>query len=173
MAKDANLQRREEDHCASLVLGARTVWTDLLAGEYVSAAASSQRTQDIERATGAAIAASEDRPVFLPLGITHPDHAAVSEAALNAVRELNIEAYLYMDMPYGQARPDRVWRRLRHIRRQFAVLPVAPFSGDLVVKAEAVNAYRSQVAELRQGFGRHFNRVLTDPERYWRLSPSR
>jgi LmbE family N-acetylglucosaminyl deacetylase len=173
IAKDANHQRREEDERASLVLGARTVWTDLLAGEYEFSTARSERSQAIEQAVAAAVEISAARSVFLPLGVTHPDHVAVSDAALLAVGESGVASFIYMDMPYGQARPDRVWRRLRRIRQQFTVRPVAPFSGDLAAKTEAVSAYSSQIGELRQGFGRHFNRVLTDPERYWCLGATR
>jgi LmbE family N-acetylglucosaminyl deacetylase len=172
IAKDANLKRREEDQRASLVLGAQTVWGAFLAREYESVASASERAREVQEFIAAAVAASDARSIFLPLGVTHPDHVTVSDAALFAVRDSKMESYIYMDMPYGQARPDRVWRRLRHIRRQFTVEPVSPYFGDQMVKREAVNAYSSQVAELQQGFGRHFKRVFTDPERYWRLSPS-
>jgi LmbE family N-acetylglucosaminyl deacetylase len=173
VAKDANFQRREEDQTASLVLGAQTVWADLLAGEYAHAAIPSERALEIQRAVVATVATSDARTVFLPLGVTHPDHVAVSDAALFAVRDSEVESYIYMDMPYGQARPDRVWRRLRRIKRHFAVEPLAPFIGDRVRKAAAVRAYSSQVGELQEGFGRHFDRALTDPEKYWRVRPSR
>jgi LmbE family N-acetylglucosaminyl deacetylase len=118
-----------------------------------------------------AVATTELRSVFLPLGVTHPDHIAVSDAALLAVLNSNVESYVYMDMPYGQARPGRVRRRLRDIKRQFAIDPIGPFVGDRETKTEAVKAYSSQVGELEQGFGRYFNRVFTDPEKYWRVRP--
>jgi LmbE family N-acetylglucosaminyl deacetylase len=172
VAEDANRKRREEDQCASRALGARTVWIDLPALEYGPAASASEHLLGIQQAVAAAVAAAEGRSVFLPLGVTHPDHIAVSDAALLAVRDSKLEAYVYMDMPYGQARPGRVRRRLRDIGRTFAVDRLDPFIGDLETKAEAVKAYSSQVGELQQGFGRHFNRVFTDPEKYWRVRPS-
>jgi LmbE family N-acetylglucosaminyl deacetylase len=95
----------------------------------------------------------------------------VSDAALLAVRASNVESYVYMEMPYGQARPGRVRRRLRRIGRQFHIEPLAPFIGDVQKKAEAVNAYASQIETLQKGFGRYFNRVFTDPESYWRVRP--
>jgi LmbE family N-acetylglucosaminyl deacetylase len=101
--------------------------------------------------------------------LTHPDHIVVSDAALLAVLASNVESYVYMEMPYGQARPGRVRRRLRRIGRQFNIDPLPPFVGDVEKKAEAVNAYSSQIETLQKGFGRHFSRVFTDPERYWRI----
>jgi LmbE family N-acetylglucosaminyl deacetylase len=172
IAKDANLKRREEDQSASRALGARTEWIDLPAQEYVPGAPSPERLMEIQQAVAAAVAAAGARSVFLPLGVTHPDHIAVSDAALLAVSDSKLEAYVYMDMPYGQARPGRVRRRVRHIGRTFAIDRLDPFAGDLESKAEAVKAYSSQVGELQQGFGRHFDRVFTDPERYWRVRPN-
>ena len=171
VARDANLKRREEDQRASHALGARTTWIDLPAQEYGPAESPSERVLEIRRAVVAAVAATEVRSVFLPLGITHSDHVTVSDVALLAVLDSNLESYVYMDMPYGQARPGRVRRRLRHIRRTFAVDPLISFTGDLETKAEAVKAYSSQVGELEQGFGRYFNRIFTDPEKYWRIRP--
>lgn len=172
IAKDANLQRRDEDRSAARALGAQTVWMDLYAQEYGSGESLSERLLGIQHAVSTAVDAADGRAVFFPLGITHPDHVAVSDAALVAVRDANLEAYVYMDMPYGQARPGRVRRRLRHIRRTVAVERLEPFAGDLDTKAEAVKAYTSQVAELQQGFGRHFTRVYSDPEKFWRVRPS-
>jgi LmbE family N-acetylglucosaminyl deacetylase len=169
VAKDANLMRREEDQCASRALGARTAWVDIPAQEYGPAASPTERLLRIQEAIVTAIAATTVRSVFIPLGVTHPDHIIVSDAALHAVGVANLEAYVYMDMPYGQARPGQVRRRLRHIGRKFEVDPLAPFVGDLQTKAEAVNAYSSQVKALQQGFGRSFNQVFIDPEKYWRV----
>ena len=171
VARDANLKRREEDQRASRALGARTMWIDLPAQEYGPAESPSERVLEIRRAVVAAVATTGARSVFLPLGITHSDHVTVSDVALLAVLDSNLESYVYMDMPYGQARPGRVRRRLRHIRRNFAVDPLISFTGDLETKAEAVKAYSSQVGELEQGFGRYFNRIFTDPEKYWRIRP--
>ncbi len=172
VAKDANLQRRKEDLSAARALGAHTLWMDLYAQEYGAAESPTERLRGIQQAVATAVAASEGRPVFLPLGVTHPDHIAVSDAALLAVRDADLEAYVYMDMPYGQARPGHVRRRVRQIGRMVALERLAPFKGDLAIKADAVKAYSSQVRELQQGFGRYFSRVFTDPEKYWRVQPS-
>jgi LmbE family N-acetylglucosaminyl deacetylase len=169
MARDANLMRREEDRCATHVLGAQTVWIDIHAQEYGPDA--SERLLAIREAIDSAVATTEARSVFVPLGVTHPDHVIVSDAALLAVVASSLESYVYMDMPYGQARPGEVRRRLRRIARKFQIDLVAPFAGDLQSKSEAVNAYSSQIKALRQGFGKTFNRVFVDPERYWRVRP--
>ncbi|HEV3311185.1 MAG TPA: PIG-L family deacetylase [Chloroflexota bacterium] len=171
VAKDANSQRRDEDERASRALGARTVWVDLAAQEYGSVASPSEKLLGIQEAIATAVATTEVRSVFAPLGITNPDHILVSDAALLALRAANVESYLYMDMPYGQAGRGEVRRRVRHIGRTFDIDPLIPFRGDLQTKADAVNAYSSQLAELRKGFGRHFKRVFTDPEKYWRVRP--
>ena len=171
VAEDANLMRREEDQRASLSLGARTIWIDIPAQEYGPTVSPSERLLRIQQSIVTAVATTEVRSVFVPLGLTHPDHIIVSDVALLAVLASNLESYVYMEMPYGQARPGRVRRRLRRIGRQFKIDPLEPFVGDLQKKAEAVNAYSSQVEALQQGFGRYFNRVFTDPEKYWRVRP--
>jgi LmbE family N-acetylglucosaminyl deacetylase len=173
VAKDANSKRREEDQRASRALGARTIWIDIPAQEYGPAVSASERLLRIQEAVVTAVATTEVRSVFVPLGITHPDHIIVSDAALLALHASDVEAYVYMDMPYGQARPGQVRRRLRHIGRTFDIDPLGLFVGDLQTKAEAVNAYSSQVAALQQGFGRHFKRLFIDPEKYWRVRPSK
>jgi LmbE family N-acetylglucosaminyl deacetylase len=170
-AEDANLKRREEDQNATRTLGAQAIWIDIQAQEYGPAAFPSERLQSIYEAIESAVATTQARSIFVPLGVTHPDHIIVSDAALLAMANSNLELYAYMDMPYGQARPGQVRRRVRHIGRTFQVDRLAPFTGDLQTKAEAVNAYASQVEALRQGFGKSFSRVFTDPERYWRLRP--
>jgi LmbE family N-acetylglucosaminyl deacetylase len=170
-AKDANDKRRDEDQRAAHLLGARTTWMDLLAQEYGLSADPTERLQGIQEAVATAVAAAKARTIFFPLGVTHLDHIAVSDAVLVAVLGLDVESYIYMDMPYGQARPRRVRRRLRHIRRQCDLEPLAPFLGDLETKAEAVKSYSSQFEELQQGFGRYFTRVFSEPEKYWRIRP--
>jgi LmbE family N-acetylglucosaminyl deacetylase len=170
VAEDANSMRRDEDQRASRALGARTHWIDIPAQEYGPNSSPSEWLLSIQQSIATAIATTESS-VFLPLGLTHPDHIVVSDAALLAVLASKVESYVYMEMPYGQARPGRVRRRLRHIGRQFTIDPLAPFVGDVEKKADAVNAYASQLETLQKGFGRHFSRVFTDPERYWRLRP--
>ena len=171
VARDANLKRREEDQRASGSLGAQTIWIDIPAQEYGPAASPTERLRNIQEAVATAVATSEAHAVFIPLGVTHPDHIVVSDAALLAIFASNLESYIYMEMPYGQARPGEVRRRLRHVGRKFKIDPLAPFTGDLQTKTEAVNAYFSQVEALRQGFGRRFNRIFTDSEKYWRVRP--
>lgn len=142
---------------------------DSLAKEY--SAPTTERLLGIERSLATAVATTEARSVLIPLGLTHPDHEMVSDAALRAVLNSNLDTYVYMEMPYGQARPSHVRRRLRHLRRTYDIDPVPPYIGDLQTKAEAVNAYNSQIVALREGFGKHFNGIFTDPEKYWRLQP--
>lgn len=171
VAEDANSMRRDEDQRATRALGARTNWIDIPAQEYGPTSSPSERLLSIQQSIVTAVANTEMCSLFLPLGLTHPDHIIVSDAALLAVHASNVESYVYMEMPYGQARPGRVRRRLRRIGRRFYMEPLAPFVGDVQKKAEAVNAYASQIETLQQGFGRYFNRVFTDPERYWRVRP--
>lgn len=164
--------RRSEDRLASSALGARTEWGDVEALEYADEV-DSRRAQRIRESIAAVVATTKASSVFVPLGLSHPDHIMVSDVALAVVSKAVLDTYIYMEMPYGQARPGRVRRRLRDLARTFEVEPLAAFLGDLEKKAEAVNAYGSQVKELQQGFGRHFRRMLTDPERYWRIRPGR
>jgi LmbE family N-acetylglucosaminyl deacetylase len=144
---------------------------DILAQEYGPDASPSRRLLTIQEAIDSAVAATEVRSVFVPLGVTHPDHVTVSDVALQAVVTSNRESFVYMDMPYGQARPGEVRRRLRRIARKFQIDSLVPFLGDLQSKSEAVNAYSSQMEALRHGFGKNFDRIFVDPERYWRVRP--
>ncbi len=171
VAKDANLRRRQEDECASSALNAQTIWIDIPAQEYGPAASESERLRGIQEVLVTAVTTTKACAVFVPLGLIHPDHVIVSDAALLAIVTSNLDSYVYMEMPYGQASSRQVKRRLRVIGREFEIEPLAPFTGDLHKKAEAVIAYSSQVKALQQEFGRRFNRVFTDPEMYWRVRP--
>ncbi len=168
VAKDANLRRRQEDERAAQILGFRPTWMDVCAREYDAGESTDERQAQIEAALYEALSSTEARALFVPLGVTHPDHVAVSDVALRVAAGTDKSCFTYMDMPYGQARPGRVRRRLRALRKQFVVERSVQFAGDLPAKAEAVRAYSSQISAL-QAFGRHFDRIFTDQETYWRI----
>ncbi len=172
IARDANLIRRQEDLAASTLLGAQSVWEDVLAQEYGPGDEPHTRILAIREAITAAVeATTPPETIVIPLGLTHPDHILVSDVALQAVLASRRTAYVYMEMPYGQARPFHARRRLRHVGRRFVVGPRVSFVGDAQKKAESVAAYLSQIGALRDGFGNRFTKVFTDPERYWHIRP--
>jgi LmbE family N-acetylglucosaminyl deacetylase len=171
IAREANSRRREEDLLASHRLGARSVWFDILAQEYCPSPPPFERLARIHEAVATAIATTGARTVCLPLGVTHPDHVAVSDAVIQVALSSKLTFFVYMDMPYGQARPDHVKRRLRNMRRHVGIDDATLLVGDLQAKQEAIDAYASQVVELHRGFGRYFDRLLTEPEQYWRIHP--
>ena len=165
--------RREEDVRAMTILSARHVWLDLFAKEYLNGEPSPTRGQDIKDAIQRSLKECDAVSVVAPLGITHSDHVAVSDACVELATESDLDWYLYMDMPYGQARPRRRSKRLAAIGGQVDLEALQPFEGDTDVKRQVVFSYASQVAALKSGFGRNFDAAITSPEQYWSInSPS-
>ena len=85
VAEEANMMRREEDQRASRTLGARTIWIDIPAQEYGPPGSTSERLSRIQQSIATAIASADVRSLFVPLGLTNPDHIVVSNAALLAL----------------------------------------------------------------------------------------
>jgi hypothetical protein len=102
--------------------------------------------------------------VVAPLGICHPDHVAVSDAALSCGFD---NLWLYEELPYRVHRPDAAQGRLDElaelgVKLEFDSLP----AGDLTVKQQAARCYQSQVHALGDLGNEHSWLV---PERYWRV----
>ena len=115
------------------------------------------------------------RTVLVPLGIMHPDHVAVSDAAQRYVKGQGVGGgvtfYLYADVPYVDVYPDLVTERLARWRREVtledAALPQAPAARRI----EAVDAYATQMPMLRALLPR-VDQVLDGNERFWRITPT-
>ena len=161
--------RRDEDARAMTLLAARYVWLDLLAREYLHGDPSPTRGQDIKDAIQQTLKECDAVSVVAPLGITHSDHIAVSDACIDIATESDLDWYLYLDMPYAQARPRRMWKRLGAIGERVDLQTFQPFEGDSDMKRQVVLSYASQVLALKSGFGRKFDATITGPEQYWSI----
>jgi LmbE family N-acetylglucosaminyl deacetylase len=172
-ALEAVAVRQEEDRAATALLGAAHRWTTW--SQYHEP----QPTADeLVAALDVLDAKGTDVPhtVVVPLGIFHPDHVAVSDAALRRVREHRgaDEAiyYVYADVPYFTEYPAKAEERLERwrsdVRLEAAELPQAP----AVRRIEAVDAYATQMPMLRALLP-HIDEDLRDTERFWRVGATR
>lgn len=133
--------RRAEDRTVAAVLGHRFFHCAVLDGQY----------QPVERAEAQAAIASalkqidDGGPVLVPLGLGHPDHVTVSDAALRATH--GRVRWIYEELPYRVVDPDAVAARLDWLRKQGTRIGPAetPWTeGPLHLKEAAVACYRSQ-----------------------------
>lgn len=116
---------------------------------------------------------AEDVQVYMPLGIGHPDHRAVAQAAMLACpfrtrtgEERSI--LFYEELPYRVLNPEQVVEALDRLRAVgWYVSPVVdPIPhGPLYAKRAAIAAYRSQFPNGAE------DPCLLVPERVWRCMP--
>lgn len=194
-APDALEARQAEDIRALDTVGARPVWLDGLDGEYLVIRRDATATSLTARAVRVLVARRlawmrARRPerrglsatlddaittlgpgsVVAPLGLHHPDHAAVSNACLRLAAEAPWRCFLYEDVPYAQAYPAQRRRRLRQLDRRVTLReldPVAPLDDR---KQRAARHYASQLSHLRSGLP-GLDQAMADPERYWAVEP--
>jgi len=190
-APDALQARRAEDVQALNTVGARPVWLDGLDAEYLvirrdatatNLAARAARAlvarrlawmrarrpegQQVTPALHDALAALRPNSVVAPLGLHHPDHAAVSNACLRLAAQAPWRCYLYEDVPYAHAFPGERRRRLRQLERRVMLRALAPVPAVDDRKQRAARCYDSQLEHLRTGLPR-LDEALAEPERYW------
>ena len=161
--------RRDEDAEAMSSLSANYVWLDLLDRDFLERDPSPEDQLRMQHAIGDAVAKSGAQSVVAPLGLIHADHGAVSNACLSLIPHSTLDWYLYMEMPYGQARPRKMTRRLKEVRKVVNLTSLEPYWGDDEVKNRAIRLYASQIRHVRKSFPRGFAATLVDGERYWRI----
>jgi LmbE family N-acetylglucosaminyl deacetylase len=150
--------RRVEDHNACSAVGARWFHCDQLDIQY----------RDDAPPTGVVgelcAAIPGDLCVVAPLGLCHPDHVAVSDAALSCGFD---NLWLYEELPYRVAVPEAAHARLAQLDHFGVKLEqdTQP-AGDLTVKQQAARCYQSQLHSLGDLGNEHSWLV---PERYWRV----
>lgn len=149
--------RRVEDHNACSVVGARWFHCDALDVQYRDGAPA-LIIDDICAAINGSL------HVVAPLGLCHPDHRSVSDAALSCGFDY---VWLYEELPYRVHRPDEVVARLAELAELGVKLELdqQPI-GDLTVKQQAARCYQSQIHAYGDLGSEHSWLV---PERYWRV----
>lgn len=106
-------------------------------------------------------AAAEFNQVLVPLGIRHPDHRAVTDAAVEGIASVIVG--FYEELPYRVLFPDDRATRVAELRHLFP-LEIDSCGGRLADKQMAVAAYPSQVGE-------DVERCVYAPERIWWVRP--
>jgi LmbE family N-acetylglucosaminyl deacetylase len=171
-ALDAVAVRQKEDREATALLGATTRWTTW--SQYHDP----QPPEDeLVQALGQLDAEQPGpRTVLVPLGIYHPDHLAVSEAALRHVADRigtgDVTYGVYAEVPYRTAYPALVAERLERWRRVVTLEAVELPQASEGRRIEAVDAYATQMPMLRVLLA-HIDEDLRETERYWRVGPGR
>lgn len=150
---EAVAHRRNEDTAACLRLEADAVHLDFLDSQY-------GETLDVDMVEAALRDAITERlgaetVVCVPLGIGHPDHVAVAEAALKAVLDLPVTLLVYEELPYRVERPELAVDTARNLGGW-----LRPMRQDPEAKTDAVACYESQRWALHNG-------SLSVPERFW------
>ena len=103
-----------------------------------------------------------------PLGLGHPDHVAVAEAAALAARRAGLASWLLYADFYQLAHPELVGPRLRALADTGLVVreEPAPPVGSRWARQQAVRRYRSQ----RRGLGHRVHRwAVAAGVRLWRV----
>jgi hypothetical protein len=108
--------------------------------------------------------------IVFPLGLSHWDHQAVSNACLELASQMNAEFYAYLDMPYAQTDPAHLLRRMPHVVARVGALPEpAPYyARDPMVKRNAFLHYSSQFVPVSGALS--FEASIGGAEQYWPIS---
>jgi LmbE family N-acetylglucosaminyl deacetylase len=164
--------RRAEDVAALAVLGASPVWLDF--DQYVYRDGQPHRPSEVDGALEAAILAAAPTAVFVPFGLSNPDHVTTHDAARLVYdrRPGSWAWFCYEDGGYKHI-PGMLARRVSQLFRAGiwptpAVVPVDP---GLAAKRAAVACYRTQIPPLDADHGLSARLDAAVPEQYWRLAP--
>lgn len=107
--------------------------------------------------------------VYVPLGIGHPDHRVLAQAAELAattlVKRRPVSLLFYEELPYRVLYPEHAAARLAELVAAGWDLSLWPVDlGSIDLKAEAIACYKSQFPEGA------VDPCLRVPERVWRAS---
>lgn len=155
--------RHAEDLRAALVLNVQPVHLGVLDGQY------RQVGRDTVHETLAPLL-EEIQPslVAIPLGLLHPDHIAVSDAAWTALERAALAdrptVLLYEEMPYRVVDPQQAQYRLGRWGDRGRLELVPQVLGPLEVKRAAVACYQSQRTP-------EWETCTFAPERFWVVHP--
>jgi len=166
---EAMIARMLEDHQALSRLGARAEHLGHLDSQYGPASVNAIYEDLADRWWRLGFP-----DVLAPLGLAHPDHAAVAIAChvlADDVREKGKAMFLYEELPARVLWPELVAPAIDYWRantKPWGWEPGFIGTGSKVTKAHAVRAYRSQmpnIGALGDGAGRT---CLFVPERFWK-----
>jgi LmbE family N-acetylglucosaminyl deacetylase len=151
--------RRREDEAALARLGATPVWLGLVEAQYGGSLAGDH----IAERLAAALLGWQDVAVGIPLGIRHPAHVAVADAAATLIdRRPDLRWFAYADQPYAELYPDELADRVAELELD---APDTPPAHDVRWKRAALREYRSQLRPLAGSW-----RLALAPERVWPLT---
>ncbi len=168
-APAAVASRRDEDAAALAYLGARPHWLDLWDGDFRDGAAEEEGV--IAAAVRGALAELAPASVVCPLGYFHADHVAVGNGCASLAGSLQVDWYVYADLPYTLGYPDGVEARVAEVAATLPIDELAPVPPAGEAKHEAFKRYISQyvpVSDELPGYAE----TMTGPERYWRVVPA-
>lgn len=156
-AKVAVFERSAENVAAAEILGADTESLGLLDDQY----GGSTWQEHEEKLMNLFSNLGPGDTVLAPLATRHPDHQKVMNAALDAGYRLNVNLYLYEELPHRVLWPEDVEFHRREVEKTVRSLKLG-FIGDgpMDYKEFAVNRYKSQLWSLDQ-------RCIFVPERFW------
>lgn len=170
-APDAITVRREEDRVALDRVNATPIWLELFEADYEDHRPDVRYVDLIRDDLIRVINDVRPASVFVPLGLIHPDHLAVSEACEALWSGDDVTWYVYMDLPYGMAHPRNVKKRLRKLRRAAPLVEFDGFVGDHDIKHELIALYGSQYEATRRNYRKVFDDTERFEERYWQVRP--
>jgi LmbE family N-acetylglucosaminyl deacetylase len=163
-AHQAIAQRRREDRRALALLKAQPLWLDFADAQY----GESPGVEDVAGVLRELLRPLAPDTLLYPLGLFHSDHLLVHSACRAALPALpGLQALAYEDALY-RARPGLLQQRLAELAAQgvqATPAPPAPRGGVAPLKAQAVQAYASQLRAL----GPEAATDTAQPERYWTL----
>jgi LmbE family N-acetylglucosaminyl deacetylase len=125
---------------------------------------------DIAETLGGAVEDLGLATVFIPLGVTHPDHKLAATACLHVARARpQTDWIVYEDLPYARESAAAREAALAVLAAAgFTLEPLALGDGaELERKRAAIECYRTQV----KGLGERVDVALAGPERYHQLVP--
>jgi LmbE family N-acetylglucosaminyl deacetylase len=138
-AAEAMDARRAEDLEAMSVLQAEARHMDSVDSQY----GGKLKPAAVVKQLGELIDELDPEFVLAPLGLVHPDHEAVREAALEAMGDRETPLWLYEDLPARVQHPESVEEALREVSGNGYELELGFIgTGPIAKKMDALFCYR-------------------------------
>jgi LmbE family N-acetylglucosaminyl deacetylase len=143
---EAVRSRLEEDTRACAMVGATPLRLGLLDGQYPRPSDHQGRLRDdLTRA----ITEHASLPIYVPLGIRHPDHILVGTIAREIASSLGIALVVYEELPYRVEEPEEhLLARSRILAAGWILEPRVELLAPMATKSSAVDCYVSQEGQF-------------------------